>query len=151
MTTIKLYRVPSEFSDVRDHITLYNPHVDIYYEDIYELPEGYTEGETIVGERAIFDPDGKYCELQAAGLRGKTVLLCSVNGVRPMRIATSPVVANRIRERRQNAELTQQQLAATIGATQKQISAWESGQNEPGLKFLKAIAYALDCAIDDLV
>ena len=57
----------------------------------------------------------------------------------------------KIKEYRQQAGLTQSQLAALVGATQKQISAWENGTNEPGIGVLKAISKTLSCSIDDLV
>lgn len=57
----------------------------------------------------------------------------------------------KIKEYRQQAGLTQSQLASAVGVQQKQISAWETGRNEPSIKVLKAMAQALDCKIDDLV
>lgn len=147
---IKLYRTPSEFADVGPHITIEEPGNPIHYSDYYELPEGYTEGETKWGERAIFDPEGKYCELNPAGTKSSAVLLTSAHGVKTMRIVTDPV-ENRLRERRQYAGLTQQQLASAVGVQQKQISAWETGQNEPSIKVLKAMAHALGCTVDDLI
>lgn len=60
-------------------------------------------------------------------------------------------VTLKIKEYRQQAGLTQSQLAALVGATQKQISAWENGTNEPGIRVLKAISKTLSCSIDDLV
>ncbi len=60
-------------------------------------------------------------------------------------------VTLKIKEYRQQAGLTQFQLAALVGATQKQISAWENGTNEPGIRVLKAISESLACTIDDLI
>ena len=57
----------------------------------------------------------------------------------------------KIKEYRQQAGLTQSQLAALVGATQKQISAWENGTNEPSIRVLKAISKSLACTIDDLI
>ena len=57
----------------------------------------------------------------------------------------------KIKEYRQQAGLTQSQLAALVGATQKQISAWENGTNEPSIRALKAISKSLACTIDDLI
>ena len=63
----------------------------------------------------------------------------------------SDKVMLKIKKYRQQAGLTQSQLAALVGATQKQISAWENGTNEPSIRVLKAISKTLSCAIDDLV
>lgn len=64
---------------------------------------------------------------------------------------TSAVDTGKIKERRKAAGYTQQQLAQFIGATQKQVSTWESGTNEPSLRHLKAIAKVLACRVDDLI
>ena len=60
-------------------------------------------------------------------------------------------VVIRIKEHRKASGLTQQQLAEAIGATQKQVSAWELGQNEPSLRVLKAIAKVLGCTVEELI
>ena len=64
---------------------------------------------------------------------------------------TATVDTGRIKDRRKAAGYTQQQLAQFIGATQKQVSTWESGTNEPSLRHLKAIAKVLACRVDDLI
>lgn len=149
--TIKLYRVSSGFVNVPDQIVTSRPSSDcIYYENEYELPQGYTLGETESGQQAIFDPSGKYCDVCVGGKHTNVVLLVNADGITAMRLAVSPAEM-KIRDRRQNAGLTQQQLASAVGATQKQISAWETGQNEPSIKVLKAIAIALECTVDDLI
>ena len=63
----------------------------------------------------------------------------------------SDKVMLKIKKYRQQAGLTQSQLAALVGATQKQISAWENGTNEPSIRVLKAISKSLACTIDDLI
>lgn len=149
--TVKLYRVSSGFANVPDEIVMFRPGSDcIYYENEYELPQGYTLGETESGQQAIFDPSGKYCDVCVGGKHTNVVLLVTEDGITAMRLAANPAEM-KIRDRRQNAGLTQQQLASAVGATQKQISAWETSQNEPSIKVLKAMAQALDCKIDDLV
>lgn len=149
--TVKLYRIDSGFVNVPDQIVTSRPGSDcIYYENEYELPPGYTLGETVAGEQAIFDPAGKHCDTCVGGKRTNVVLLVNADGMKAMRLATAPAEM-KIRDRRQDAGLTQQQLADAVGATQKQISAWETGQNEPSIKVLKAMAQALDCTVDDLV
>lgn len=149
--TVKLYRVSSGFANIPDQIVTSRPGGDcIYHENEYELPQGYALGETESGRQAIFDPSGKYCDVCVGGKHTNVVLLVTEDGITAMRLAANPVEM-KIRDRRQNAGLTQQQLASAVGATQKQISAWETGQNEPSIKALKAMAQALDCKIDDLV
>lgn len=148
---VKLYRVSSGFVNVPDQIVTSRPGGDcIYYENEYELPQGYALGETESGRQAIFDPSGKYCDVCVGGKHTNVVLLVTEDGMKAMRLATA-ATEMKIRDRRQNAGLTQQQLASAVGATQKQISAWETGQNEPSIKALKAMSKALDCKIDDLV
>ena len=49
------------------------------------------------------------------------------------------------------AGMTQQQLAAAAGLTQKDISRYESGKHEPGALTLKRLAQALGCSMDVLV
>ena len=149
--TIKLYRVDSGFANVPDQIVMFRPGNDcIYYENEYELPDGYTIEETVSGQQAIFDSTGKYCDTCVGGKRTNVVLLVNADGMKAMRLATA-ATEMKIRDRRQNANLTQQQLADAVGATQKQISAWETGQNEPSIKVLKAIAQALGCTVGDLI
>lgn len=149
--TVKLYRVSSGFVNVPDQIVTSRPSSDcIYCENEYELPQGHTLGETESGRQAIFGPSGKYCDVCVGGKHTNVVLLVTEDAITAMRLTANPVEM-KIRERRQNAGLTQQQLASAVGATQKQISAWETGQNEPSIKVLKAMAQALDCKIDDLV
>lgn len=149
--TVKLYRVSSGFVNVPDQIVTSRPGGDcIYYENEYELPQGYTLGETESRRQAIFDPSGKYCDVCVGGKHTNVVLLVTEDGITAMKLDANPAEM-KIRDRRQNAGLTQQQLASAVGATQKQISAWETGQNEPSIKVLKAMAQALDCKIDDLV
>lgn len=58
---------------------------------------------------------------------------------------------NPIANARQNAGLTQQQLADKIGCTQKDISRWETGVRKPKVDKLMLIAVALNCDIKDLI
>lgn len=149
--TVKLYRVSSGFANVPDEIVMFRPSSDcIYYENEYELPQGYTLGETVTGAQAVFDPAEKHCDLAVGGKRSNVVLLVNEDGIKAMRLVTDPAEM-KIRDRRQDAGLTQQQLADAVGVTQKQVSAWESGKNEPGIKVLKAMAHALGCTVDDLI
>ena len=47
--------------------------------------------------------------------------------------------------------LTQSELADKIGAYQKDICRWETGERNPDIESLKKLSIALDCKIDDLV
>ena len=54
---------------------------------------------------------------------------------------------------RQQAGLTQQELAALLGVTQKTISIWEKGTVEPKLSFrqVRQMMEALNCTLDELI
>lgn len=52
---------------------------------------------------------------------------------------------------RKSQNLTQSELAAKIGAYQKDICRWETCERNPDIESLKKLAAALDCKIDDLV
>ena len=51
---------------------------------------------------------------------------------------------------RKNRQLTQEQLAALIGASKRQVGAWERGENELTLDYAYAIADVFECTIDEL-
>lgn len=61
------------------------------------------------------------------------------------------MISIKIKEARLRAGLTQKQLAAAIGCTQKDISRWEAGKPNPSIKNLKKIAYALNTKIEELL
>ena len=46
---------------------------------------------------------------------------------------------------------TQEQLASAIGATKRQIGAWERGENDLPLDYAVEIADLFGCTLDDLV
>jgi transcriptional regulator with XRE-family HTH domain len=54
---------------------------------------------------------------------------------------------------RQQAGLTQQELADAIGVTQKTISIWEKGTVEPKVTFeqTKQLMELLNCTLDELI
>nr|DAE86812.1 MAG TPA: Helix-turn-helix XRE-family like protein [Caudoviricetes sp.] len=58
--------------------------------------------------------------------------------------------ANKIREYREKAKLTQQELGAIIGKSQIAISLYESGERTPSIKVSKAIAKALNATLDSI-
>lgn len=53
-----------------------------------------------------------------------------------------------IRELREDAGLTQLQLAMHLGVTPSAVYAWESGRNEPRASQLKAIAQHFGVSMD---
>ena len=60
-------------------------------------------------------------------------------------------MGEKLRAARRAAGMTQAQLAAAIGCSQKDVSRWEAGQIEPGVLTVKKMAQALGCSMDDLV
>lgn len=60
-------------------------------------------------------------------------------------------VGHRIRVRRIEAGLTQEDLASAIGAAQSLVSAWEGGRRMLYIDDAIAIAQALDCKVAHLV
>jgi transcriptional regulator with XRE-family HTH domain len=52
--------------------------------------------------------------------------------------------------RREQAGLSQPQLAGTLGVTQQAVSDWELGRATPTATRLPALAFILRCTIDDL-
>ncbi len=57
----------------------------------------------------------------------------------------------RIKELRSERNLSQAEVAAAIGTTQRNIGRWETGQNEPTMSFLADLANFFQCSIDYLV
>lgn len=60
-------------------------------------------------------------------------------------------MGDKLKAARQAAGMTQGQLAAAIGCTQRDISRWESCKVEPGVLTVKKMAQALGCSMDDIV
>jgi len=60
-------------------------------------------------------------------------------------------LGERIKARRKQLELSQEDLARQIGSLQKQISRYETDENIPSAEALIALAYALETSIDYLV
>ena len=61
------------------------------------------------------------------------------------------IVGERIRERRKNQLMNQQDLSAQTGLTQSQISRYENGDNEPTGEALVALADVLNTTTDWLL
>lgn len=57
----------------------------------------------------------------------------------------------RIKELREERDLTQEDVAKAIQTSQRNISRWEKGQNEPASSFLIKLADFFDVSIDFLV
>lgn len=60
-------------------------------------------------------------------------------------------VGRRIRVRRVELDMHQQQLADAIGADQTQVSAWENGRRVLRIEDAMAIAKALNCKVAHLI
>ena len=58
---------------------------------------------------------------------------------------------NTVAERREEAGLTQKQLAHLLGITQGAVSQWESGISKPRADTLKKLADLLNCTVDELL
>ena len=59
-------------------------------------------------------------------------------------------LTEKIRTFRENAELTQAELAERVGVSEKVISKWECGETKPSAEVLPALADTFDCTIDAL-
>jgi transcriptional regulator with XRE-family HTH domain len=61
------------------------------------------------------------------------------------------LIAQRIKELRKEADLTQIELAKIIGYNQSMIARWESGECEPTASAILKLSDALDCTCDYLL
>ena len=59
-------------------------------------------------------------------------------------------IASRIREARQAAGLTQQELAARVGVTRRTVRNWEAGRTRPGQEHLTRITLHCGAAVTEL-
>jgi len=82
-----------------------------------------------------------------------------IQSIQEARISNEPSISlaellasggNRIAEFRKNAKLKQSELAKKVGATQSQVSQWESGSVYPRQENIFALAEALKCEVLDL-
>lgn len=55
-----------------------------------------------------------------------------------------------LRKLRRSANITQEELGASVGVTRQTIISWESGDTWPAAPMLPKLAKALGCSIDDL-
>ncbi len=58
-------------------------------------------------------------------------------------------IANRIKEYRQNHNLTQKEFAKLIGISPQAISKWEREQGYPDISLLPILAELLNCSVND--
>jgi Zn-dependent peptidase ImmA (M78 family)/DNA-binding XRE family transcriptional regulator len=65
--------------------------------------------------------------------------------------APSKILASRLRDARNEAELSQGELAQRLGVSQAAVSSWEAGTRQPGVDDLYAIADQLDIEVFDLL
>lgn len=61
------------------------------------------------------------------------------------------MIAERIKEKRKAAGLTQKELAEKLKVDQAHISKWERGENTPSIEKLVQISDILKCTVDELV
>jgi transcriptional regulator with XRE-family HTH domain len=59
--------------------------------------------------------------------------------------------ADRLREARAAAGLTQEQLGFALGVTKSSVSAWENGRETPSFRLLATLRNELKCSLDDLI
>lgn len=58
---------------------------------------------------------------------------------------------SRIAKFRKKAELTQRELAAKLGVSERTVAFWEQGRRHPKVKTLKKAASVLRCRFEDLM
>ncbi|MGO5472701.1 helix-turn-helix domain-containing protein [Streptococcus hyointestinalis] len=59
--------------------------------------------------------------------------------------------ADKLKEKRKEANLTQKEIAEQIGIKQNTYSDWETGRTQPNLDYLSKLAHILDTTTDDLL
>ncbi len=58
-------------------------------------------------------------------------------------------IANRIKEYRQNQNVTQKEFAKLIGISPQAISKWEREQGYPDISLLPTLSHLLCCSVND--
>ena len=61
------------------------------------------------------------------------------------------MLAEKIKSRRKEKNLTQEALATILGVERTTVTMWETGQNTPPTKYLVTLADALGCTLDELL
>ncbi|MDR2872998.1 MAG: helix-turn-helix domain-containing protein [Xanthomonadaceae bacterium] len=59
--------------------------------------------------------------------------------------------ADRLREARMSAGMTQEQLGFALGVTKSSISAWENGRETPSFRLLPTLRIVLNRSLDELL
>lgn len=104
---------------------------------IPELPDGFIDGDEFLG-RYVSKP-------------GMPELMAEARRQAEMRRSEASEYRVTLSSLRRRAGLSQQQLAERVGTKQPVISMYESGEREPSLKTLEALADALAVSFDELV
>lgn len=55
-----------------------------------------------------------------------------------------------LKELRKRKGMTQEELAAAVGATKRKIGAWERGENDIPMDYAVSIADVLNCTVDEI-
>ncbi len=151
---ITVYRIFSGFRNVMDTLSLVRPDSSSVYDELrVVLPDGYTVEDTEMGP-AVFDQDGRHCELCLNNPRGTAVICCSADRMVGLKKAPEESAPVQLREARINAHLTQQQLADVSGVNVRQIQRVELGESEAGnltARNILALADALGVDPHDLI
>ena len=58
---------------------------------------------------------------------------------------------NRIRELRQEKQLSQEELARLLGVDRSAVAKWETGTNLPRAEKLLMLAKIFDCTLDEIL
>ena len=61
------------------------------------------------------------------------------------------IFGNRLKELRQENNLTQKQLAIAIGTTDDSIYSWEKGRSQPSIEMIKALCSIFKVSADVLL
>ncbi len=151
---ITVHRYSSGFGNIPDTISLiYDPNNEHYCEAInVELPEGYKLSHTKLGDVAIFDADGEYCELCLTSDMANAIS-CIGKEIRILRIVPdeegNDEAKNSLRNVRSLKNLTQRELADAAGINIRQIQKIESGEIEFGnITARNAVAIADALGVD---
>ena len=60
-------------------------------------------------------------------------------------------IGAKMKQARQDAEVTQKELAEKLGVHQKDISRWENGERTPALETFAKICRILKVSVDDML
>lgn len=60
-------------------------------------------------------------------------------------------IALKIKEKRNNAGLSQSGLASLIGVSEQTVYYWEAGKRKPSLDYILRMSYIFCCDVGDLI